>query len=343
MIQSGGHQPSSERAWLLFGLANTLLHEMAHAAHFHIMGPRRPEDFFEDALVNEAGFDYESRIYGILATTWRNSWVQWQNITFLVQTSYPANRKCRNSKKLSMYSISRPIDMEFAKRLLSDEWWDGADSAEDRSLHLVPDFLRNNENANLLATAPASFRRWLRRMTSGVQNTPRHQHETTRTPLQIRQPTPSTGTTLGSDHHSTFDGRLLCFERPPFPKSAEDIRSVIPTNGGIIYAHLYALFIRKPCDCKMEYPDQIDEIDKLALEVCRYDQPSRSYVLRETEIGALYLTEAEIMDEELDGELNEVLDNMMDEEMDEMVHGVPAGILDWALDEGNAVDKMDVC
>jgi hypothetical protein len=54
-------------------MATTFLHEMAHAAHFHIMGPRRPEDFFEDALVAEAGYDYESRIFGMLATTWRTS------------------------------------------------------------------------------------------------------------------------------------------------------------------------------------------------------------------------------------------------------------------------------
>jgi hypothetical protein len=58
MIQSGGKRPSSERALLLFAMATVLLHEMAHAAHMHIMGSR-PEDFFEDALAREAGFDWD--------------------------------------------------------------------------------------------------------------------------------------------------------------------------------------------------------------------------------------------------------------------------------------------
>lgn len=48
-----------------FYMAAAMLHEVAHAAGFDVMGKRR-EDFFEDAIVAEAGFEFVSRIFGLI-------------------------------------------------------------------------------------------------------------------------------------------------------------------------------------------------------------------------------------------------------------------------------------
>jgi hypothetical protein len=333
-IRSGGHQASGERASQLFTIAATLLHEMAHATSNHIMGSR-PDDFFEDALVNEGGFDYVSRIFGMVPRPLTRKWVQWQNLTFLKQTSYPVTGKCRDAKKLSTIRLRYPWDAEFAERLLNDEWWEGA--VEDRSADIVPDFLRKKEIADLLATAPASFRRWLERVTSGVRIIPRYQHEATKVcyfPLSIRQPTPlssfsSTATALEFDIPSEFDGHDLSFEPIPLPRSADDIRRVIPVHGGITPERLWKLFIIQPFAF-----EELRFID-LVNEVCQFDEVKGTLVLK-------WRLDEEL-DMELDEEMNEALEEMLDEELDEMLDGVSSEVLDWALDGGSPVDKMEVC
>jgi hypothetical protein len=52
-------------AYIDLYIAATLLHEVAHAAHFFFMG-HREEDYFEDSLIAEAGFELESRIFGMI-------------------------------------------------------------------------------------------------------------------------------------------------------------------------------------------------------------------------------------------------------------------------------------
>ena len=155
-------QTLRERRLRLFALAVTILHETAHAAHMHCMGSRC-EDFFEDALVAEAGFDYISHIFGILPVFSPEqldggAWMTWQNIHFLTDGSYPIEKFCRNGGKLSTALSVHPFDVNFAKRLLSDEWWA---QAEDRSADLIPKFLLHEGNAHILATAAASFRAWV--------------------------------------------------------------------------------------------------------------------------------------------------------------------------------------
>jgi hypothetical protein len=211
MIRSEKHQTPRERAVLLFTMATTLLHEMAHATQNHVMG-RRPEEFFEDALVAEAGFDYTSRIFGMLPNIappelLYSTWRQWQNIGSLNQDSYPINKVCRNGAKLATtHHNQRPFGVEFTERLLNNKWWE---EVEDRSADLIPDFLLCNENAHLLETAPTSFRTWAR-------GTAEHQHEAEQTPLsplQIRQPTPPLfgAIALEFDLPSIFqEGNLVC-------------------------------------------------------------------------------------------------------------------------------------
>jgi hypothetical protein len=282
MIQSEGHQSPNERAALLFAMATTLLHEMAHAAHFHIMGPH-PEDFFEDALVAEAGFNYESQIFGMVALISRadplgGAWYQWQNLSFLDPTSYPVNELCRDTMKLSMNGISHPFDVEFAKLLLSNEWWEYWGGVEERSTDIVPVFLLRRENAHLLATAPASLQDWV----SGAAH---HQHEAIETPRlrprrRVRKSTPpsySTATTLEFDPEPSFENGILSHTPLPFPKSTEDIRRVVPVHGGIDPVLLKGRFE------ELTSPGEESRYAAMVGHVCRSDRVSRRLVLRENE------------------------------------------------------------
>ncbi|KAM0692487.1 hypothetical protein Q7P36_008690 [Cladosporium allicinum] len=272
----GEYGASGPRCTSLFTMATTLLHEMAHAASFHIMG-RRHEDFFEDALVAEAGFDYVSRIFGMSPIIPRlrhlcGAWTQWQNITFLSQKSYPVNRTCRNSKKLSMYPMRCSFDADYAKRLLSNGWWEGA---EDRSVHLIPSFLLNPKNAQLLATTPVSFRRWLELIDSGVLNTsnPRLRPEATTTPLRIRQPTTDTSVYQFDQHHELEGGALFSYPYR-FPESTESIRRVFPAHGGIDNVTLRKRF-QLPSS-----PSQVQLYSELVREACRFSDASGRWFLK---------------------------------------------------------------
>jgi hypothetical protein len=297
MIQSGGKRPSSERALLLFAMASVLLHEMAHAAHMHIMGSR-PEDFFEDALAREAGFDYVSRIFGMapnvspwepLASTWRS----WQNVWFL-EPAYSVKEYCRNAGKLATdESLFHCFDAEFAKRLLDDGWWK---DIADRSVYLVPNFLLREENARLLATAPASFRAWLQNEIYRVRSQQRRQHKVTEapttSPLQIRQPTSRSrsANTMEVDPSSTFKNGILYYDHspPPLRMTAEDLRRVIPVKGGIEPAFMQTLFRL------MFKPHEEQRFIELVLEVCRFDEVSGKLVLRELGDAGLDRWESEV-------------------------------------------------
>lgn len=46
-----------------FDFAVTALHKCAHAAHNAVIGERQ-EGFFEDAIVPEAGFEINARLFG---------------------------------------------------------------------------------------------------------------------------------------------------------------------------------------------------------------------------------------------------------------------------------------
>lgn len=271
-------------------MAATLLHEMAHAANFHIMG-LRPEDFFEDALVSEAGYDYESRIFGmvpdIIPTDLPGSaWKQWQNSSFLVERSYSINEHCRNAGELATSELSHPFDAEFAKRLLDDEWWV---TGKDRSADLIPEFLLRKENAHLLATKPASFRKWVRCGTTRAFASVQHKHETTKSlpsrlksRLRFRQPTPPssiTATMLEFDPPPIFEYGILHYAHTPipFPQSAEYVRRIISYNDGIDALAMGKL---------LAIPHSLHEgrrFTELIWEISQFDEMSERWVLREDE------------------------------------------------------------
>lgn len=155
------HRPD-ERALLDFVLAITILHELAHAAHHHIMGMRF-EDFFEDTLIAEAGFDYINRIFGmqpsIFPETLSNPlWECWQTLPFLNPASYPLQDFCRNISELPKERVRYPFDPQSARQLLDDAWWE---AKVDRSIDLIPSFLLQQENSRLFQLMPSSLQRWL--------------------------------------------------------------------------------------------------------------------------------------------------------------------------------------
>ena len=167
------HRPT-ERALLDFAMAYTLLHELAHAANLHVMGKRDCEDFFEDTLIAEAGFDYISRIFGMQPTIFLEkldapTWDCWQTLTFLNPASYFLGDFCRNVSKLPTAKIQHPLDPSFAERLLDDAWWE---VEADRSLGLIPEFLLQRENAHMFRNMPSSLQIWLQgdRGSSAVQH-----------------------------------------------------------------------------------------------------------------------------------------------------------------------------
>lgn len=150
----------SRRAMLELDLAITLLHEFAHAACFHVKG-HHPEDFFEDSLVAEAGFEYESRIFGASLSVLsydspdKACWKDWQTKRFLIPAGYSLTKKCRDEINLPMGGRSVPVDSEYAQMLFNDNFW-----KRDRSFDVVPTVLRQEKHRWLFDAAPMSFRTW---------------------------------------------------------------------------------------------------------------------------------------------------------------------------------------
>jgi hypothetical protein len=73
-----------DNAYIDLSIAATLLHEVAHAANFSVMG-HKEEDYFEESLVAEAGFELESRIFGMIPEIdiydpFGSAWQSWQNL-----------------------------------------------------------------------------------------------------------------------------------------------------------------------------------------------------------------------------------------------------------------------
>ena len=81
----------------------------------------------------------------------------------------------------------------------------------------------------------------------------------------------------------------MCYDPLPFPKSAEDIRRVIPVKGGMQPGLLWRLFPRESCD-EVRF-------NELVQEVCRFNEASKRYVLKNEGIEALCSSNDETMDE----------------------------------------------
>lgn len=137
-------EDSERAATVEFAVAIVMLHELAHALHIIYMGPRDVEDFFEDSLVAELGFEFESRLFGmcpiVRPENLRNSdWRMWQTQLFL-EDNFRLSYYCRDESKLSTTGPSHPFSPGWAADLAENSFWDEYDeSVTVRALTLIPD------------------------------------------------------------------------------------------------------------------------------------------------------------------------------------------------------------
>jgi hypothetical protein len=128
-------------AYIDLYITATLLHEVAHAAHFFFTG-HREEDYFEDSLIAEAGFEFESRIFGMipeidLNDPFDSTWQSWQNLE-LQGRGYNLRQLGRKQLKIARKKSSHRLDCEFALKLVVDKFWTG-EYAERGGIALIPD------------------------------------------------------------------------------------------------------------------------------------------------------------------------------------------------------------
>jgi hypothetical protein len=119
-----------------FSLATTIIHELAHAVTSDVAGDGL-EDCFEESLVAEAGFELESRTFGLC---WDSEkllgWYNWQT-SWLCGSDYDMRDICCDPSKLVKESIHWDSDYNFLLKLFDDSFWTG-DYARRGSVALLP-------------------------------------------------------------------------------------------------------------------------------------------------------------------------------------------------------------
>lgn len=150
-----------------FAVAIAMLHELAHALHIIYMGPRDVEDFFEDSLVAELGFEFESRLFGLCAMVrpenLRNSdWKMRQTQLFL-EDNFRLSYCCRDESKLPTTSSSHHFSPGWAADLAENSFWDEYDeSVRERALTLIPDCVVNRVRRGSTSGIPKSIQELIR-------------------------------------------------------------------------------------------------------------------------------------------------------------------------------------
>jgi hypothetical protein len=130
-----------DKAYMDLFIAATLLHEVAHAAHFSIMG-RREEDYFEDSLIAEAGYELESHIFGMVPEIdindpFDSTWQSWQHLE-LRGRGYDLRQLGRKQLSIAKKKSSHSLDCNFVLKLVGDEFWTGG-YAQRGGVALIPD------------------------------------------------------------------------------------------------------------------------------------------------------------------------------------------------------------
>lgn len=127
-----GDLPPNERIIRQFNLAVALLHELAHAVSYAIMA-RRDEDFFEDAIVAEAGFEFEARLFGACPSYSANApklvqWFPWPSRILLggegEVESYDLADLCSSIRKLEDGCLISRVSVRFMKDLFQEQFWE---------------------------------------------------------------------------------------------------------------------------------------------------------------------------------------------------------------------------
>ena len=132
--------PASAQS-LVFTWANTLVHEVAHAAHRVALPPGAPHEyFFEDGLVAEAGHDWEAWAFGgcpQLIDTCISTDGDTRSASFVTLEPWPRELNKGNGvsepprRAETLPGVTRDgygffwrVDQEFVAKLFTDEFWD---------------------------------------------------------------------------------------------------------------------------------------------------------------------------------------------------------------------------
>jgi hypothetical protein len=113
-------------ARMTFLLANTMYHEVMHAANNRLFG-LKGEDFRETSLCVEGGFELESRLYGATpeiqeAELSHCSWYAWQPAETTIPDGY-RHMRSRHRELLPDCDGEWGVGEEFVRKLCGDDFW----------------------------------------------------------------------------------------------------------------------------------------------------------------------------------------------------------------------------
>ena len=117
-------------------VACILIHEVAHAAHYRLLGPVQ-EDFCETSNVAEAGFEAVSRIFGLSPMVWQDQmlWRTWQHRS--MSSFYDLTAISRSDWQLRVDPIYCGMETDYYMKLSNDDFWTG-EYLERGALALIP-------------------------------------------------------------------------------------------------------------------------------------------------------------------------------------------------------------
>lgn len=127
-----GDLSPTERTIRQFNLAIAMLHELAHAVSYAITA-RQDEDFFEDSIVAEAGFEFEARLFGACPSYSANApmlvrWFPWPSRILLAGDgeidSYDLADLCSSPKKLEDGGPISKVSVRLMKDLFREQYWE---------------------------------------------------------------------------------------------------------------------------------------------------------------------------------------------------------------------------
>lgn len=135
---------AEDAAALDFRLAMIMLHEVAHALGNANMGDHVVEDFFETSLVAENGFEFESRIFGMIPRINLKPeisyWHVWQNVDTLCY-GYHLEKICRRAWKLPKSTKGFTMHPSFPLKLVGDAFWE-EEYVQHGAVALIPPWVR---------------------------------------------------------------------------------------------------------------------------------------------------------------------------------------------------------
>jgi hypothetical protein len=175
-----GELPPGERIIRQFNLAVALLHELAHAISYAVTG-REEEDFFEDSIVAEVGFEFEAQLFGACPSFSSNApkavkWFPWPSRILLAGEgeveSYDLEDMCSNPRKLDEGAPIAKVSVGFMRNLFREQFWHKVVVNEGAAALLAPEIRdlqcvhvrRPRSIQRLLAMAPDKKVARLRRL-----------------------------------------------------------------------------------------------------------------------------------------------------------------------------------